>query len=169
MSTPALYTLASEYRALAQLLAERDFDAETIADTIESTGLPDQIAEKAQGCEMVARVMEADLPAIDAEIRRLQDLKKARKARAEALRKYLLDNMLASGINRIDAPLFSISVAKNPPGVDIFDERQLPADYLTDPVPPAPQPDKKLITQAIKDGADVPGARLTQGFRLNIR
>ncbi|EJC60872.1 hypothetical protein QWA_17860 [Alcaligenes faecalis subsp. faecalis NCIB 8687] len=48
--------------------------------------LPDQIAEKAQGCEMVARVMEADLPAIDAEIRRLQDLKKARKARADALR-----------------------------------------------------------------------------------
>lgn len=169
MSTPALYTLASEYRALAQLLAERDFDAETIADTIESTGLPEQIAEKAQGCEMVARVMEADLPAIDAEIRRLQDLKKARKARADALRKYVLDNMLASGINRIDAPLFSISVAKNPPGVDIFDERQLPADYLTDPVPPAPQPDKKLIAQAIKDGAEVPGARLTQGFRLNIR
>ena len=33
MSTPALYTLTSEYRALAHLLAERDFDPETIADT----------------------------------------------------------------------------------------------------------------------------------------
>ena len=118
---------------------------------------------------MVARVMEADLPAIDAEIRRLQDLKKARQARADALRKYVLDNMLASGIERIDAPLFSISIAKNPHSVDIFDERQLPADYLTDPPPPAPKPDKKLIAQAIKDGADVHGARLTQGFRLNIR
>lgn len=169
MSTPALYTLATEYRVLAQRMAEQDFDANTIADTIESTGLPEQIAEKAQGCEMVARMMEADLPAIDNEIKRLQELKKARKTRADALRKYILDNMLASGINRIDAPLFSISVARNPSSVDIFDDRQIPVEYLTVPVSPPPLPDKKLIAQAIKDGTEVPGARLTQGFRLNVR
>ncbi|WP_390634766.1 hypothetical protein [Alcaligenes faecalis] len=33
----------------------------------------------------------------------------------------------------------------------------MPVHYLTDPVPPAPQPDKKLIAQAIKD------ARTCQG------
>lgn len=169
MSAPALYKLTSEYQALAHLLAERDFDAQTIADTIESTGLPAQISEKAQGCEMVARLLEADVPAIDAEIKRLQELKKSRTNKASALRKYLLDNMVASEIERIDAPLFSISVAKNPPSVDIFDERQIPSFFLTDPAPPAPQPDKKLIAQAIKDGAEVPGARIVQGVRLNIK
>lgn len=169
MSTPALYNLASEYRALAMLLADRDFDETTIADTIEASGLPEQIADKAQGCEMVARTMEADIPTIESEIKRLQDLKKSRQAKAEALRKYVLDNMLACDIQRIDAPLFSISIAKNPPKVDIFDERQIPADYLTDPPPPPPTLDKRLMLQALKDGAEIPGARLTQGFRLNIK
>ncbi|MGB6105680.1 MAG: siphovirus Gp157 family protein [Pusillimonas sp.] len=169
MSTPALYNLTAEYRALAMMLADRDFDPDTIADTIEASGLPEQIADKAQGCEMVARTLEADVPTIDAEIKRLQDLKKSRIAKAEALRKYVLDNMLACDIQRIDAPLFSISIAKNPPKVDIFDERQLPTHYLTDPPPPAPVPDKKLIAQALKDKADVPGARLVQGFRLSVK
>jgi len=169
MTLPALYTLTSEYRALAQLLADREFDPETIADTIEASGLPEAIAEKAQGCEMVARMMEADIPTIDAEIKRLQELKKARQAKAEALRKYVLENMLACDIQSIDAPLFSIKIAKNPPSVEIFDERQIAAAYLRSPPPPAPKPDKELIAQANKDGYEVPGAKLAQWFRLAVR
>lgn len=165
----SLYALSREYRALAQLLNDRDFDPATIADTVEASGLPDDIAQKVQGCEMVARTLEADIPTIDAEIKRLQELKKARQAKADALRKYVLDNMLACGIQSIDAPLFSIKIAKNPPSVEIFDERQIPADYLSDPPPPAPKPDKKLIAQAIKDGFEVPGAKLSQGYRLAIK
>src|SRR5690606_32954751 len=111
----------------------------------------------------------ADIPTIDAEIKRLQELKKSRQTKAKALRKYILDNMLACDINSIDAPLFSIKVAKNPPAVEIFDERQIPADYMSDPPPPAPVPDKKLIAQAIKDGHEVPGAKLAQGFRLAVK
>lgn len=169
MSAPALYNLTSQYRALAMLLADRDFEPETIADTVEASGLPDQIADKAQGCEMVARTLEADVPAIDAEIKRLQDLKKSRVSKAEALRKYILDNMIACDIQRVDAPLFSISIVKNPHKVDIFDERQLPADYLTSPAPPPPMPDKALMLKAMKDGAEIPGARLTQGYRLSVK
>lgn len=169
MSLPSLYNLTSEYRALALLLSERDFDPETISDTIEASGLPEQITEKAQGCEMVARTLEADIPTIDSEIKRLQVLKKTRQAKADALRKYVLDNMLACGIQSIDAPLFSIKVTKNPPSVEIFDERQIPTEYMNDPPPPAPKPDKKLIAQAIKDGFEVPGAKLAQGFRLAVR
>ena len=169
MSTPALYSLSQEYRSLAHLMADREFDPQTIADTIEASGLPEAIADKAQGCEMVARTIEADIPTIDAEIKRLQDLKKVRQAKAAALRKYVLDNMQAMGIQSIDAPLFSIKIAKNPPSVEILDERQIPAAYMSDPPPPAPKPDRKLIAQAIKDGFDVPGAKLTQGARLQIR
>lgn len=77
--------------------------------------------------------------------------------------------MMHNGIQKIDCPLFRISIAKNPPSVEIYDERQVPVQYMTDPPPPPPQIDKKLIVQAIKDGFEVPGARLTQGVRLAIR
>lgn len=164
-----LYTLAQEYRALAVRLAEGDFDEKAIADTMEASGLPEQIGEKAQGCEMVARTFEADIPAIDAEIKRLQELKKARQARADALRDYLLRNMIASDIQVIECPLFRLSVAKNPPAVDVFDEKQIPQDYFVSPPAPPPQLDKKLIAQSLKDGNEVPGARLRQGLRLAVR
>lgn len=169
MSLPALYSLTSEYRALAQLLAAGEYDDDTIRDTIEASGLPEAIADKAQGCEMVARMMEADVPTIDAEIKRLQDLKKGRLKKAAGLRKYVLDNLLACDIQSVDAPLFSIKVVKNPPSVEIFDERQIPATYMSDPPPPAPKPDKALIKKAISEGFDVPGAKLAQNFRLSVK
>lgn len=164
-----IYALTQEYRTLAVRLAEGEFDEQTVADTIEASGLPEQIGEKAQGCEMVARTFEADIPTIDAEIKRLQELKKARQARADALRDYLLRNMIAGDIQVIECPLFRISIAKNPPAVEVFDEKQIPADYFVSPPPPPPQLDKKLVAQALKDGFDVPGAKLRQGVRLAIK
>lgn len=161
-----LYKLTHEYRTLAQRLAEIDVDDQAVADTIEGSGLPEAIAEKAQGCEMVARMIEADIPAIDAEIKRLQDLKKARQTKAKGLRNYVLSNMLDCGMTRIDSPLFSISIAKNPPSVEIFDEAMIPAEYM---VTPPPSPDKKALAAAIKSGAEIPGARIKQGYRLSIK
>lgn len=163
-----LYALSQEYRALAMQLAEGNFDEQAIADTMEASGLPEQIGDKAQGCEMVARSFEADIPTIDAEIKRLQDLKKARQARADALRDYLLRNMIAGDIQVIECPLFRISIAKNPPAVDVFDEKQVPADYFTSKPAPPPVIDKTLIKKAIEDGFEVPGAKLQQGVRLKI-
>ena len=55
----ALYTLGTQYRALLDTLAAGDFDAATIADTIESTGIEDDIQHKVEGYEMVARNLEA--------------------------------------------------------------------------------------------------------------
>src|SRR5690606_27548847 len=113
----------------------------TVADTIEASGLPQQIGEKAQGCEMVARTFEADIPAIDAEIKRLQELKKARQARADALRDYLLRNMIASDIQVIECPLFRISIAKNAPAVEVFDDDQIPDDLFISPPAQPPKHD----------------------------
>ena len=89
----ALYALTNQYLALAEKLSDGDFDAATIADTIEASGINDEIAEKAQGLEYVARGAEAHNLAIDAEIARLQALKQHRMKVAAGLRGYLLDNM----------------------------------------------------------------------------
>ena len=49
MTTPSLFTLTNQYLQLADKLAAGDFDAETVADTIEASGITDDIAQKAQG------------------------------------------------------------------------------------------------------------------------
>ena len=166
----ALYNLTNQYLALAEKLADGDFDAQTIADTIESSGITDELAEKAQGIEYVARGAEAHNLAIDAEIARLQALKAHRVKVAAGLRQYLLDNMLRMEIEKIECPLFSISIRKNPPSVEVFDTINLPAEFMVvpEPKPPIAAPDKKAIAAALKAGREVTGARLVQGVRLNI-
>lgn len=167
----ALYVLTNEYMALAEKLADGDFDAATIADTIEASGITDELAVKAQNIEFVARGAEAHHSAIDAEIARLQALKAQRDKVAAGLRDYLKINMERAGIEKIECPLFKISIKKNPPAVEIFDQLSLPAEYwrTPEPKPPVPALDKAAIKAALQSGVDVIGARLVQNTRLEVK
>lgn len=167
----SLYVLTSEYNMLAARLADADFDAQTIADTIEGSGLTDELAVKAQNIEHIARAALSHHDAIDAEIFRLKALKEKRDLIAEGLRDYLKENMERAGIEKIECPLFSISIRKNPPSVEITNTDDLPFSFWRTPEqkPPAPAPDKDAIKLALKRGEDVPGARLNQTTRLDIK
>ena len=170
MGEMKLFEIAGEYRLLAEKLAAADFDAATIADTIEASGLTDALQEKAQGVELVARAAEAFCPAIDAEIARLQALKAHRQKIAVGLREYLRSQMEVAGIERISCPLFDLKLKKNPPAVEVFDERQVPEHFWVTPEPKPVEPriDKTAVKAAIKAGIEVAGARLVQATRLEV-
>lgn len=170
MTEMKLWQISGEYRLLAERLANLDLDAATVADTIEASGLTDALQEKAQGVEMVARSAEIHCPAIDAEIARLQALKAHRQKVAQGLRDYLKAQMEAAGIERIDCPLFRLAIKKNPPAVEVLDDKQVPAGFWVTPEPKPPEAriDKTAIKNAIKSGAEVPGCRLVQNSRLEV-
>jgi len=165
--TITLYQLASEHRADLEKLADLDLSPDAVADTLESLG--GELQTKAQNIVAFMRNLESTATAIKEAEAQMAARRKAIEKRVARLKDYVLNAMQTNRVERIDCPLFAISIAKNPPAVEIFDERQLPDDYLTDPPPPAPVPDKNLIAQVLKAGRDVPGARLTQGVRLNIK
>lgn len=168
MTSVALYTLTGQYQQLLDQLADLDLDATTVADTIEASGLTDEIAQKATGIEMVARSLEMHSSAIKAEIARLTALDTSRCKKAAALREYLKANMIAANIQKLESPLFKISLQNNPPAVEIYEPGLIPAEFMTQPKPPEPAPDKKAIAAALKAGIEVQGARLTQGQRLVV-
>lgn len=167
----ALFVLTNQYLELAEKLADGDFDAQTIADTIESTGITDELAVKAQSIEYVARGALAHHDAIDAEISRLQTLKAKRDKVAQGLRDYLKDNMERAGIEKIECPMFSIGIRKNPPAVEIIDPLSLPSEFwrTPEPKPPVAAPDKAAIKAALQKGVEVMGAKLTQSTRLEVK
>jgi len=167
MTAITLYQLAAEHRASLERLADLDLPPEAVADTLESLG--GELQAKAQNVVAFLRNLESTAAAIKEAEGQMAARRRAIENRVASMKRYVLDAMQANGIQRIDCALFSISIAKNPPAVEVYDERQIPDDYLTDPPPPAPVPDKKLIAQVLKSGRDVPGARLAQGVRLNIR
>lgn len=164
----ALFNLTGQYLQLLERLSNMDLDATTVADTIEASGLTDEIAQKATGIEMVARTMEMHTPAIDAEIARLTALKKQREKAAAGLRAYLLRNMLDAGIEKIDSPLFRIKLAKNPAALEVFEAATVPEKFWVQPPTPPKAIDNAALKAALKAGEDVPGAKLTQGVRLVV-
>lgn len=167
----SLFQLTADYRALLATLADGDFDSQTIADTIEASGIVDDLQSKAQGYEHVARSLEADTPAMLAEIARLQARIASREKSAQGLREYLLTSMRGAGLDKIESALFTFSVRKNPPAAEITDADALPLSYwrTPEPKPPVAAPDKAAIKAALQAGTEVPGARLVQGLKLVIK
>lgn len=167
MTGVSLYTLAAEHRDQLKALEDLDLPENVLADTLESLG--GELEVKAQNVVCFLRNLETTAAAIKEAEAGMAARRKAIENRVDGLKRYVLDAMQNNGIQKIECPLFSISIAKNPPAVEVLDERQIPADYFVSPPAPPPQLDKKLVMQAIKDGYEVPGAKLRQGVHLAIK
>lgn len=165
----SLYELTGERLALQRRLESMNFDEETIADTLE--GESTELQSKVENYGFVIRNRNAFADAINAEIQRLQDRLAAEKKRIASIEAWLLQNMMACGIQKIECPAFTIAVQANPQAVDVLDESQIPSEFMRvpEPKPPVPAPDKKAILAALKSGADVPGCAIKQASRLVIK
>lgn len=162
----ALYEIAAAYRADAERLAELDLDPQTLADTLES--MSGELEVKAQNVAFVARNLEALAAQIKTAESAMATRRKALEKRAAGLRTYLLCSMQVAGVQKLEGPYLRLSVKNNSAAVDVFDAAQIPAAYMRQPEPPPPVPDKDAIAAELKQGRDVPGARLTQSQRLDI-
>lgn len=154
----ALFILAEQHRALADRLTDLDLDDATIADTLDSEA--GELEAKATATAMVVRNLEAAAAAMKEAEGSIAKRRKAAEARAENLRAYLLASMLRAGIKRVDHPMLAVAVKGKAASVDVFDERQVPAEFFDRPPPPAYKVSKSRIAAAIKAGQEVPGAKL---------
>lgn len=163
----ALFVLANEYRAAAAQLADLDLDDDTINDTLES--LSGDLEVKAVNVAMFARNLEATAAAIKEAEAGMAARRKAIEKRAESLRSHLQDCMEATGIKKIESPHLCLTLKANPPSVVVLNAEQVPAEYMRQKPPPAPEPDKTAIKAAIQAGKEVPGAILHSGLRLDVK
>lgn len=161
-----LYEIAHQYRADVARLEELDLDDETFANTLE--GLSGELEAKATNVIFYAKNLDATADAIKKAEEDMATRRKALQRRSERLREYVKHNMLASGILKISCDYFQITIQNNPPAVDVFEPGLLPQDYMRE-IPAKFEPDKTLIAKAIKDGFEVPGAKLNQSQRLVIK
>lgn len=163
----ALYVLADQYMADLAKLEELDLDEQTVSDTLESLG--GELEVKATNVAAFARNLEASAEAIKGAEAAMAARRKAIENRASRIREYLKLNMERTGILKIECPQFALSIKKNPPAVHVEAPELVPAEYMKTPPPPPPVLDKKAVGEALKAGKDVPGCRLEQGTRLDIR
>ena len=166
MSDLSLYVIAEEHRAMVNRLMELHDDPQIIADTIEGESLP--LETKATNVAFAIRNLET----LAASIKQAEAQMKSRRERVEKhierVRGYLQYCMEVAGKSKIESPWFELAVKNNPPRVDVYEPALVPEEFMSYPEPPAPSPNKKAIAKAIKDGLQVPGARLVSGRRLDI-
>lgn len=120
-----------------------------------------------------AYLLEADrsIESAKAYVKDLTAQIKTAEKRQEWLRRYLQEHMAAAGITEIkdERGIFKATLQ---PGrdeaVDIYAPDLLPSDYMRE-IPAKQEPDKTLIKKAIKDGFEVPGARIVSKDRLTIK
>jgi hypothetical protein len=164
MNTLTLYALTGQYRELLSM--EDSVPWEQLEQMLND--LQGDIKDKASNIAMVIGEMDALDNAFDDAITRMKARQILARNRRERIKQYLLVNMQATGIAKIEGPYHKIAIRKNPPKVIVDFEDSIPAEYMRQPVMPPPVPDKAAIGAALKAGADVPGCHLEQTERVEI-
>ena len=106
--------------------------------------------------------LETDADGIDAEIKRLQERKKAKNNKAEQLKKVLADELDGK---KFETAKCAISFRKST-SVAVDNEDIIPSGYL---VAQKPKVDKTAIKKALNAGIEVAGCRLETKNNLQIK
>lgn len=153
-----LYEITQAYENLASL--EDKEEVGKYLDLIE-----DEFNQKAENTVKVIKNIGADIKALRDEEKRLAQKRKSLQSNQDWLKFYLQNNMERLGDKKIKAGIFNINIQKNPPSLNIKNEKLIADDYFIT----ERKLDKKKLKEDLKDGKEIDGAELTQGESLRIR
>ena len=148
-----LYNLTNQYLGLMDL--SEDLPEDALNDTLEA--IEGDIQDKATN--IIAVIANLNTDALDAEIKRMQNMKRVITNRQTALKDYLRENMQRMDMKKITWPTGSVTLRKPLPIVVVDDADALPEKFNKVTV----APNKVLIKATLKAGEVVPGAHLEDG------
>lgn len=162
-------TLYQASEDLADLLDQVEPDTGELPEGFEAAR--EIVAKKATSVAAYILNTERQIDLVKARAKDLADAAKREEKRLAWLRQYLADNMAATGVLSIVSEDGTFKAKLDPErdaSVEVFQPELLPADYLRE-IPAKTEPDKTLIAKALKDGYDVPGARIIKRDRLTLK
>lgn len=163
-----LYDISTRINALVDVLDEADDksiepDIKNALQGIYESDVPAAIED---GISYIKN-QEAQVDAISAEIKRLQDLKKSRENRLARVRKGYTDFLIAVEKKKIETPKGTMAVAAPTFSTVIDSIDDLPDDYKRTTI--KVEADKTAIKQAIQGGHTVKGAHLEEKISIRIK
>jgi hypothetical protein len=158
-----LYEITREAQELAFLLETEELTPELEAMLVINQ---DQLQAKAGNYAKVIANIQSDSDAIDQEIKRLKAMKESKDRAVTRLKDALREAMLVSAIDKIESPLFKLSLRRSE-SVEVDIVEALPSEFIN--IKNVVTADKVAIKEAIKRGENVIGARLIENFNLQIK
>lgn len=127
MSDLTLYNITNKFAELMDMAENGELTEEQYNALGEQLTL--ELQQKGSGIIGYTQNEEAFIEAVDFQIKRLQDLKKARQNKLEKFKQYVKENMDRLGITKMDTELGTLSIAKNPMSVEIENEEEIPKEF----------------------------------------
>ena len=125
-----------------------------------------ELKNKSNNIVYVIKNLEGNNAAIDAEIERLQALKKRNSSNIDKIKANILWFMQENNVDTIKSDLATFSIRKSE-STDIENIEQIPQEFIT--VKQTFVPDKTAIKKAIKEGREVAGAKVITNYNLQIK
>lgn len=165
-----LWNITQEFLALASLIEEAGGEA-TDAVMEELAISRENFQHKAEGYARLILKWESEIDAASAEIKRIQAIKKTKENSLARLKDTLLFALQAfgqeddkTGVKRYETPLFKLSTRRSV-AVEIMDEAEVPDAFWV----VKKEVSKSAISNALKEGEEVPGAVLKENYSVQIK
>jgi hypothetical protein len=158
----SLYHIQTEYMQLAHALEHGELTPELEQQLAITEAALEQ---KAIGYAHIILDAESNVAQINAEIARLQDLKKSEQNKANRLKETIANAMQMFGVGEVKTPTVRLSFRKSEA---VIGEGELP-DELVTIVPETRKPNLTAIKAAIKAGEQVEGYTIEQRQNLQIK
>ena len=164
MESKSLYSITTEYRMLMQEIEE----CEGVLTPELEQGLvinKEQLLVKSESYVHVIKSQEVYIDAIDAEIKRLQALKKQKEKSVDVLKSYLLQAV--ENFGTFTSGFFTFSTRKSSSVEVVCDVNDLPSDYKTAKI--TMTADKAEIKKALQSGEQIDGCAIIEKHNLQIK
>lgn len=131
--------------------------------------LTELLQQKSQNLIGYTRNIELTIEAMKNEEKRISEQRKTLENRLTKFKEYVKECMEQGGFTKLETPLGTLNIAKNPPSVEIINEDEIPSEYKTEVV--TVKVDKTAIKEHFKETGEIPaGVNInTQNTSLRIK
>lgn len=165
MENLSLYKITNSFTELMSKAEEGELTPEEYEKLGEELAI--QLQAKSANIIGYYQNENALLEAIDVQIKRLQDFKKAKQNSIDKYKQYVKENMERLGLQKIETELGSLSIAKSPISVEITNEDELPDEFKLQVV--TTKIDKKAIADNFKSTGEIPNGVVIHTENTNLR
>ena len=161
----SLYNIEQEYLEIANQLEDSE-----LSDELEQALAINERELQGKAIAYAYVIKEADdtVSVIDAEIKRLQALKKTEQNKAQRLKETISNAMNLYGITEIKTETLKLNFRRSEGVICTDDSVVIPSEFAT-VVPETIKPNLFAIKAAIKEGREVAGFEIEERYSLQIK
>lgn len=145
---------------------------DALLDTLDA--VDGEMEDKLASCGAFIKQLIAEADALDAEIKSLRYRSASKKREIDSFKSYIMSCMENADVKKIDQPLAKLTIRQNAESVEVADEKNFiewAQSHDRDDLLRYSMPDinKTAIKDALRLGADIPGAQLVRTKSLIIK